>query len=457
LVDKAALEKLYDPLLHLLRNAFDHGIESSTVRASQGKSSEGLIEIRAYHQGNQTIVEVRDDGGGLNYEKIRALALKAGLITPEMAAVITKEPLGDLIFEPGFSTAEVVSELSGRGVGLDVVRDQLRSLKGTVSVSSIPGEGKIFTLRLPLTLTIAKLLVCLTQANAGIALPSDSIEEIIIPQPEQIKLSGVERFLLFANQIVPIYRLSELLQYRCPVSNTLPSKALAQVVPSPEDWGLPLLLLRQDQHLYALEVQRLISEQELVIKPFGTAIAAPPYTYGCTILGDGTLIPVINALTLLAQFLNNQGSRPVEVLPALPTPAQLPSYQAPTILVVDDSAALRRTVALTLEKAGYRVLQAKDGRDALEQLQQTTAINMVICDVEMPNMNGFEFLGQRRREPSLMQIPVAMLTSRSSDKHRQLAMQLGAIAYFTKPYIEQQFLTSVENILQQSVSQPLTV
>jgi chemotaxis family two-component system sensor histidine kinase/response regulator PixL len=199
LVDKAALEKLYDPLLHLLRNAFDHGIESSTVRASQGKASEGLIEIRAYHQGNQTIVEVRDDGGGLNYEKIRALALKTELITPEMAAVITKERLGDLIFEPGFSTAEVVSDLSGRGVGLDVVRDQLRSLKGTVAVNSIPGEGTTFTLRLPLTLTIAKLLVCLTHANAGIALPSDSIEEIIIPQPEQIKLSGQERFLLFAN------------------------------------------------------------------------------------------------------------------------------------------------------------------------------------------------------------------------------------------------------------------
>ena len=450
LVDKAALEKLYDPLLHLLRNAFDHGIESPETRASLGKNPEGLIEIRAYHQGNQTILEVKDDGGGLNFDKIRALAEKNGLITREMAPLISKERLGDLIFEPGFSTAEVVSELSGRGVGLDVVRDQLRSLKGSVSVASVAGVGTTFTLRLPLTLTIAKLLVCLVQGNSAIAMPSDSIEEIIIPQPDQIKTQGCQRFLHFAQQIIPIYPLRDLLEYRCPFPDTLPSKALAQVVPNPEDWGLPLLLLRQDQHLLALEVTRLVSEQELVIKPFGSAIAAPDYTYGCTILGDGTLIPVVNGITLLEQFIDvgKETDQEWTKIPPQEVNQPISISQAPTILVVDDSVALRRTLALTLEKAGYRVLQARDGRDALEQLQQSSVISMVICDVEMPNMNGFEFLGQRRREPNLLRIPVAMLTSRSSDKHRQLAMQLGANAYFTKPYIEQQFLASVASIIQ---------
>jgi chemotaxis family two-component system sensor histidine kinase/response regulator PixL len=195
LVDKAALEKLYDPLQHLLRNGFDHGIEPPEIRRKLGKPEQGEIEISAYHQGNQTIIEINDDGGGLNLEKIAKKAVEAGLVTAEQVAVMTKEALQNLIFEPGFSTAAKVSELSGRGVGLDVVREQLSALKGTVSVNSLSGKGTTFTLRLPLTLTIAKLLVCLIQQDnhhqsSAIALPSDSIEEIIMPEPEQIKNQG---------------------------------------------------------------------------------------------------------------------------------------------------------------------------------------------------------------------------------------------------------------------------
>ncbi|PSF35249.1 hybrid sensor histidine kinase/response regulator [Aphanothece hegewaldii CCALA 016] len=466
LVDKVALEKLYDPLLHLLRNAFDHGIELPEVRQVRNKIAEGLIEIRAYHQGNQTIIEVKDDGGGLNYDKILEQALKRDLISKEQAAVLSKEKISNLIFEPGFSTAEQVSELSGRGVGLDIVRAQLQALKGNVTVASNLGQGTIFTLRLPLTLTIAKLLVCMINASStrnistAVAIPSDSIEEIIVPQNDQIKLSGQQRFLQFAGHLIPIYVLGELFEYRCPLPESMSSKALAATVPSPEDWGLPLLILRRGQQLCALEVSRLVSEQELVIKPFGSAIAAPLYTYGCTILGDGTLLPVVNAITLIEQFLDVSPAIPGaslelrEVSTDLPPVASVPSSysQTPTVLVVDDSAALRRTLALTLQKAGYRVLQARDGREALEQLQQNVGIHLVICDVEMPNMNGFEFLGQRRRDDQLMQIPVAMLTSRSSEKHRQLALQLGASAYFTKPYIEQQFLASVKNLIAQTTA-----
>ncbi|MEA5536286.1 hybrid sensor histidine kinase/response regulator [Crocosphaera sp. XPORK-15E] len=458
LVDKAALEKLYDPLLHLLRNGFDHGIEPPEIRRKLGKPEQGQIEIRAYHQGNQTIVEIKDDGGGLNLEKIAQKAVTVGLVTPEQVAVMSKEVLQNLIFEPGFSTATQVSELSGRGVGLDVVREQLQVLKGMVSVSSISGKGTTFTLRLPLTLTIAKLLVCLINneghgQTSAVALPSDSIEEIIMPEPEQIKKSGNQRFLSWQRQIIPIYPLSHLLDYRCTFPDGFTSKAL-QGISTPHDWGLPLLILRQGEQLYALEVNRLVTEQELVIKPFGKAMASPAYTYGCTILGDGTLIPVINGSTLMEQTLDpihsdNKASGIVLDLgePKSSVPAKM--VQNHTVLVVDDSAALRRTLALTLQKAGYRVLQARDGRDALDQLQQSSAINLVICDVEMPNMNGFEFLGQRRRDPELMKIPVAMLTSRSSEKHRQLATHLGASAYFTKPYIEQQFLETVKNMITQ--------
>ncbi len=452
LVDRLALEKLYDPLMHLLRNAFDHGIEPPDVRRSQGKSEQGTIEIHAYHQGNQTIIELRDDGGGLKTERIAKQGIEKGLITEDQAQRMTPEQIHNLVFEPNFSTASQVSELSGRGVGLDVVRQQLQSLKGTVTVSSRVGVGTTFSLRLPLTLTIAKLLVCLIRQDnqrttTAIAIPSDSVAELLVPRPEQIKVAVAQRFLIWQGQTVPIYPLNVLLSYNCSLTEQQASKAL-MTVPHPEDWQLPLILLKRGNHYYALEVNRLVTEQELVIKPFASVVEAPAYLYGCTILGDGTLIPVVNGNQLLERFWD-QGTEitTLETAGAEADLDRITTSQPPLILVADDSAALRRTLALTLEKAGYRVVQAKDGQEALDLLSRTPGIQLVICDVEMPNLNGFEFLGQRRRNPDMMKVPVAMLTSRGSDKHRQLATHLGASAYFTKPYIEQQFLNAIKEML----------
>ncbi len=479
LVDKAVLEKLYDPLLHLLRNAFDHGIEPPEVRRQQGKPEQGQIEVRAYHRGSQTIIEVRDDGQGLNLERIRQRALELGLLSAEQLATIPSNRLSNFIFEPGFSTATEVSELSGRGVGLDVVRSQLRQLKGTIAVSSETGGGTTFTLRLPLTLTIAKLLVCFSGPTA-LALPSDSIEEIVIPKPDQIKLSGTQQFLHWRGEIVPTYRLSELLGYGCHLPETSPSRALLSL-PTPDNWALPMLVLRQEQSFLALEVDRLVTEQELVIKPFGSAIAPPSCTYGCTILGDGSVIPVIEAAALLEQVLAQNAAATATTTSLLPemtplapmelmgvstaketssanqTPTSRKTVKAPTVLVVDDAVALRRTLALSLERAGIRVLQARDGREALERLQQSPSVKLVVCDIEMPNMNGFEFLSQRRQDPQISNIPVVMLTSRSNDKHRWLAMQLGANAYFTKPYLEQEFLGAIKQIMGQRIAETVPV
>ncbi|WP_342596781.1 Hpt domain-containing protein [Cyanobacterium aponinum UTEX 3222] len=450
LVDKAALEKLYDPLVHLIRNAFDHGIETPELRKQRNKPDVGIIEVKAYHQGNQTVIEIRDDGGGLNLQKIGQKAVEKQLITSEQLAVITKENLLDLIFEPGFSTASAVTEISGRGVGLDIVRSQLRSLKGTISVDSEPNVGTTFILRLPLTLTIDKLLVL----SAGVhfyALPSDNIVEIIVPEDRQIKVSGNKRFLHYESKVVPIYPLMDLLEYRCYLPNTASTSQSLDILPTPEEWGKPLLLINLGQELFAMEVDHLVSEQELVIKPFGKALTAPSYTYGCTILGDGTLIPVINTTILLANYLQvSSGGNvaPRRVASSADNMVHSQSFQVSSVLVIDDSAAMRRTLALSLEKAGYRVVQAKDGKDAIEQLQQGLNVNLIICDIEMPNMNGFEFLGQRRRHPEFNKVPVAMLTSRSNDKHRKLATHLGANAYFTKPYIEQKFLESIRNLIE---------
>ncbi len=470
LVDKAILEKIYDPLLHLLRNAFDHGIELPQERRQRGKSEQGEIEIKAYHQGGQTIIEVRDDGRGLNLQAIGRRALEMGLLSAEQLANVSDNRLSDLIFEPGFSTAKQVSELSGRGVGLDVVRAQLRILKGTIAVVSKPGVGTTFTIRLPLTLTSAKLIVGLVGSKA-IALPSDSIEEILLPKADQIKRNGQERFLKWRGQIAPIYRVADLLDYAYPVPETPLSRALV-VESSSTDLTPPLLVLNRGQQVFALEIDHLVTEQKLVIKPFGAAVAPPSYTYGCTILGDGSLIPVIDGATLVERSLG-QDVRATEI-GSMPEPeyniqvggdrstaannnslvsktlALLNTASAPTVLVVDDAVSLRQTLALSLERAGYRVLQAGDGWEALKQLQSNSSVKLVICDIEMPNMNGFDFMNHRRKNPQLQKVPVVMLTSRSNDKHRRLAMHLGATAYFTKPYIEQGFLKAIKDILKQS-------
>lgn len=452
LVDKAILEKLYDPLLHLLRNAFDHGIESPVLRQQQGKPEQGQIEIRAYHKGNQTMIEVRDDGQGLNLDRIRHRAFELGWLPAHQLLVTPVDRLLDFIFAPGFSTAHQVSELSGRGVGLDVVRAQLAAIKGSISVDSAPGQGTTFTLHLPLTLTIARLIIGMVGSTA-FAISADSVEEIITPAVDQIRQSGRQRFLYWREQIIPIHHLATLLHYTCPIPEVPPSRALSAIA-TPADWEPPLLLLRQEQGFVALEVDRLVNEQELVIKPFGSAVAPPPYIYGCTILGDGRLVPVMDALALLGwnqdSMQSTSGSRlnAQDTADAVrPTAPTIPTLQTPTILVVDDAITVRRTLALSLEREGFRVLQARDGWEAIDQLQQSTLVQLVICDIEMPNMNGFEFLSYRRQTPELADVPVVMLTSRSNEKHRWLALQLGALDYFTKPYLEQEFLAAIKGIV----------
>jgi chemotaxis family two-component system sensor histidine kinase/response regulator PixL len=471
LVDKAVLEKIYDPLLHLLRNAFDHGIESPDLRLKNGKPEQGEIEIKAYHHGGQTVIEVKDDGQGLDLEAIARRGLERGLLSAEQLVHVSENQLRELIFEPGFSTAKQVNELSGRGVGLDVVRSQLQLLKGTIAMSSKPGVGTTFTIRLPLTLTSAKLIVGLANFRA-IALPSDSIEEIVLPKAHQIQRHGTQRLLHWRGERTPIYRVAELLEYTYPVPETPLSRALVSESAS-TDLTPPLLLFNRGQQSFALEVDHLVTEQKLVIKPFGSIVTPPNYTYGCTILGDGSLIPVIDG----AMLVEHSGVQRSQSTPLAPTMQQsesnmdvelesaIPTYHRPsvrktwdllstaavsTILVVDDAASLRQTLAVSLERAGFRVLQAGDGWEAIKQLQSNSSVKLVISDIEMPNMNGFDFLNHRRQDSQLQNIPVVMLTSRSNDKHRRLAMHLGATAYFTKPYIEQQFLKSITELLHQN-------
>jgi chemotaxis protein histidine kinase CheA/ActR/RegA family two-component response regulator len=496
LVDKVVAEKLYDPLLHLVRNAFDHGIESPVVRQQRSKSEFGQIEICASQSGRHLVIEVRDDGEGLDFERIRRRAVERQLISVEQASRLNEAQLTDLLFEPGFSTVSGVSELSGRGIGLDVVRSQLEAFQGSVMVDSEPHRGTTFTLQIPLSLTIAKLLLC-QAGTQTYALFVDAIEQILIPQAHQLRCwegGKVLRWNKVANndrsaspraseQLIPVHQLSKLLNYFSEVPDSLVFGSQQTFVP--EGQMMPIILIRNQDTFLGLEVDQLIGEQELVIRPLGATIAPPNYVYGSSILADGRLTLVLDGAALMHYVSEQQTASSTASLPnsyradALPytttaralgssTDPILPSRQeqrllpasstAPNsdtrarrdklVLVVDDSITLRQTLALTLQKAGYRVLQAKDGYEAIEQLRHRTDIELVICDVEMPRMNGFEFLKHRQQDSVLADIPVVMLTSRSASKHRLIATELGATAYITKPYLEQRLLATLTDAIE---------
>jgi two-component system, chemotaxis family, sensor histidine kinase and response regulator PixL len=284
LVDKSILQSLYDPLVHLLRNAFDHGVESPDQRIAQGKPAQATIEISAYHRGNQTYIEIRDDGQGINPEKIRSQIVAQNLLSRQEVNGLTIEELYNYLFVPGFSTAQQVSELSGRGVGLDAVQLQVHNLKGSVSVSSQPGEGTTFTLRLPLTLTIANLLVFSIQSYL-MALPMDSLQAIVSASPNQIRTLRGERILQWEDELIPLYPAQTFLQHYPLPNKNLPEQFRA--IPLNQGEQVSMLILALGNQLIALQVDQILQEQELAIKPFNHILPQPQHFYGCTILGNG--------------------------------------------------------------------------------------------------------------------------------------------------------------------------
>jgi two-component system, chemotaxis family, sensor histidine kinase and response regulator PixL len=449
LVDKSILEKLYDPFVHLVRNAFDHGTESAQNRLDRGKPLIASIEIRAYYRGNQTYIEIRDDGQGINPDKVKAKAIASGLLELAKADEITNEDIYQFLFEPSFSTADVVTDLSGRGMGLSTVQEQVRSLKGSIEIKSELGQGTTFTIKLPLTLSIAKLMIFSIQERL-LAIAIDSLLGIITVDSDAIQIIQGSEFYRFEDRLVPLYPISLFAD-----GYPLPKQSLDMFNTESftEENQITLLLFSDGDQVVALPIDRVLNEQELAIKPFGKAITPPPYLYGCTVLGNGTLVPVIDSSVLLSikqsskSLLSASPSIDPLATPPLLAASKPNLPQRKTILIVDDSLTVRQALYLTLEKFGYQVIQASDGREAIEKLARFSEIQAVLCDVEMPNMNGFEFLAASRKDSRYLDTPIIMLTSRSGAKHRGVAQMLGASGYLTKPYLEQELIKTIQGLI----------
>lgn len=465
LVDRFLVEKLYDPILHLLRNGFDHGLESPEERQNLGKPAVGTLSLHAQRRDRWVVITVRDDGQGIDYDKILSRAIDKQLLTPEDANDLTEGKLLACLFEPGFSTAPQLSHLSGRGIGLDVVKSQVEALEGWISVQSQPFQGTTFSLHLPYELNIAKVIICQSKSQIY-AFLAESIEQVVIPRTDQVIGFGETRFLEsnFAGepQSVAVRSLATLLPYNIPLADNHSGVINSMNLINPFATK-PLLILHHSEQRIALEVDQILGEQELMIRPVHQLIEAPSAVMGCCVLADGHLALLLDGTTFLSQvFASSLPSNP-PLVSALSTwvgtdvdfaPEPI-AYNNPTILVVDDSITLRQNLVLTLEKAGYAVFQARDGQDALDQLYLYPRIGLVICDVEMPRMNGFEFLSRRSQDPTFEKIPVIMLTSRSGHKHYRIAHNLGANGYLTKPYLDQELLDKVGEFLPPPTSEPV--
>lgn len=450
LIERSILEALNEPLMHLVRNAFDHGIEDSSTRRLLGKPEQGLIEITATHRSNRTLITIRDDGWGISLEKIRTRALAMGL-DASLLANASDEELLSLIFEPGFTTSEQVTALSGRGVGMDVVRNNLKLIRGDVKVDTEPGVGTTFTLSLPFTLSVARVL--LVEINKMLlAFPTDVISEISLLQDERVFQMAGSEVLNWQGNMLPLIRLTQYLEFNCLRYDRSELETPAAINAN------SVLVVKGNNQPVAIQIDRCWGEQEVAIRQVEGNIPLPEGFSNCTILGDGRVVPLVNVNELLYWIATNGRTHKGIQLPSarLKTPflifdeekiSAASVKQKGTILIVDDSINVRRFLALTLEKGGYQVEQAKDGQDALEKLHNGLRVEAVICDIEMPRLDGYGFLGKVNADVDTKNIPVAMLTSRSSNKHRQLAMQLGARAYFSKPYNEQELLQTLEEMI----------
>lgn len=428
LVDQVILEQLQTPLTHLLRNAFDHGIETPQERLKVNKSKTAKITLAASVQGNQVIIAISDDGRGINLQKVQARAAEIGICASK-ASLSTDEIL-QFLFVPGFSTAQTVTDLSGRGAGLDAVRLQIERLRGKVQVETKLQRGTKFKITIPLTLSILPLLLCRCQQRT-LAIPSVNILEIIA-LAEYCDYSSQPKAIIWQNRQAPLFCLTQLLPYN-----------RADSVPSASQFNQHLgIVLDVGGQPVVVAVNSLLGEKELVLKPFDATIDVPAYIAGCTVLGTGEVVAVLSPNYLSELIAQRQLPTISSSLPSLP------QQQVATILIVDDSVAVRRLLDRVLNSSGYQVVQCRDGKEALETLNRSGDLyDLVISDIEMPRMDGFTLLREIRFHERWHSLPVAMLTSRENDQHRQKARDLGANDYFTKPFQPADLLKAIANLL----------
>ncbi len=428
-IDRGVLERMVAPIEHLLRNAVAHGIESSVERIARGKPETGEIRVEVRQEGNEVVLLFSDDGRGLDYAKILARARAVGLV-PADAQPLERE-LAEMIFAPGFSTASEVTELAGRGVGTDVVRSEVLGLGGRIDIDSQAGRGTRFSVHLPLTLAIAQVVV-VTVGETRYAIQSSSVEQVLQLKPQALAAAYDDGSIDWQGARVPVHYLGALVGQEG-------SRPLAQHLS-------PVVVVRSGTLRLAMHVDAVSRNQEVVVKNVGAQVARVPGIGGATVLGDGEIVLILNAARLAQQVLGDLWlERPDGA--GLRSLAEAP----PTVMVVDDSLTVRKVTQRLLVREGYEVMLAKDGVDAMRQLQDRQP-DVMLVDIEMPRMDGFDLTRNVRADDRLRDIPIVMITSRMADKHRNHAMSLGVNVYLGKPYRDDELLGHVAGFVRAAKS-----
>ncbi|NNC56117.1 MAG: response regulator, partial [Woeseiaceae bacterium] len=424
-LDRQVLEKMLPPFEHMLRNAVIHGIESPSERQAAGKPGMGSITIRLHREGAEMVIDVADDGRGLDVEAIRRKAYELDLLKPD--SKVTDEEIMNLILTPGFTTAGAITQAAGRGVGMDVVATEVKKLGGSLQIASVTGQGTNFTVRLPFTLAITQALIVRTGEEVY-ALPLPTVEGVArIPRGElESLLSQSEPSFLYGEQD---YKFRHLGMYLGGQAAKLPE----------EESSVPVILVRAGDYSAALLVDEMLASREVVVKAVGPQLAGIRGISGATILGDGRIILILDINALV-----RTGAPVVELKTAAPTPAD----NRPLALVVDDSITVRRVTERFLERNGLRVETAKDGLDAISVMQDHKP-DVILLDIEMPRMDGYEFASHVRNDDRVADVPIIMITSRVGDKHRARAIELGVNDYLGKPYQDSQLLEAIRRQLEE--------
>lgn len=426
-LDRSILDRMVAPLEHMLRNAIAHGIESPQERVAKGKPEVGHIRIEIGREGSEVVIRMADDGGGINIEAIRAKALKMGMIRE--GDRVTDYDLMQLILESGFSTAKQVDQIAGRGVGMDVVNNEIKQLGGVLRIDSMPGQGTTFTVNLPFTLAINQALLVRSGEDL-FAIPLASIEGIVRYPATELKDKYLEDApsIEYAGYTYELKHLGGLL-------------GMSQ--PSLEDGGAlyPVLLVRSGQHRVALQVEGVLGNREVVVKPVGPQISQARGISGATILGDGRVVLILDVPSLVRI---GTGLKLVYEAPA----EQPEEEKQITVMVVDDSITIRKVTQRMLARNQFGVMLAKDGVDAVAQLQDAKP-DLMLLDIEMPRMDGYELAQHIRNDERLRDIPIIMITSRTGEKHRQRAMAIGVNRYLGKPYQESDLLENINGLLRE--------
>jgi chemosensory pili system protein ChpA (sensor histidine kinase/response regulator) len=444
-LDRSVLDKMAGPLEHMLRNSVAHGLEDTATRTAAGKEAIGQITLSLAQEGNEIVVAIADDGAGLDFERIRSRAIEHGLIAAD--AKTDEATLAQLVLQAGFSTAKEVTTLAGRGVGMDVVKNETASLGGRIEISSVTGRGATFRVYLPLTLAVTQA-VLVTAGNRRYAIPSSMIEQANEHKPEaaaKIRATGSTEWMGLR---YPYHYLAALLGEK---DATPPQQR--------RHW---ILLVKGGTERVALEIDSLSGNQEVVVKAVGPQLARVPGLAGATVLGNGEVALIINPVALTARALAHATPAQEETAPtetaaaaedastAAPVVAAAPAAApaaAAAVMVVDDSLTVRKISGRLLARHGYHVLTAKDGVDALEQLVDVIP-DVMLLDIEMPRMDGFELARNIRGDKRLKHIPIIMITSRTADKHRQRAAEIGVNHYLGKPYDEDELLACIRQSLE---------